>query len=272
MHPDPDFAISAPLTLAIAIACVIAIYIWKVTSRAETVVSEGFRGVIYKDGKFVREVGPGRHWIFPRWTLKPVNVNEIAITVPSQEVLSQDRLALRLSAIAIIKIRDPRKALETSAEGYYNAVYRTLQLALRDLAAASPLESLLDERAKLDERLLALARPGCEEQGCELIRANIRDVMMPPEIRRVATETVRAKLEAHASLERARGEQATLRTLNNAARLLKGNPELMNLRVLQALTAANGKAAPTLVLSGGAGILPVQSTIGDGDEAGGEDA
>ncbi|HVJ79323.1 MAG TPA: hypothetical protein VM620_15960, partial [Hyphomicrobium sp.] len=88
----------------------------------------------------------------------------------------------------------------------------------------------------------------------------------------VATETVRAKLEAHASLERARGEQATLRTLNNAARLLKGNPELMNLRVLQALTAANGKAAPTLVLSGGAGILPVQSTIGDGDEAGGEDA
>jgi regulator of protease activity HflC (stomatin/prohibitin superfamily) len=263
METGADFAVSAPLTLAIAIAAFVVIYIWKVASRAETIVSEGFRGVIYKDGKFVREVGPGRHWIFPRSTLKTVNINEITIIVPSQEVLSQDRLTLRLSAIVIIKIRDPRRALETSAEGYQNAIYRTLQLALRDIAAASPLESLLDERAKLDERLLALARPGCEEQGCELLRANIRDVMMPPEIRRIATETVRAKLEAQASLERARGEQAALRALNNAARLLKGNPELMNLRVLQALSAANGKAAPTLVLSGGGGILPVQAALGE---------
>lgn len=203
-------------------------------------------------------------WIFPRSTLKAVNVNEVAITVSSQEVLSQDRLTLRLSAIAIIRIRDPRKALETNSEGYYSAIYRTLQLALRDIAAGSSLEDLLDQRDKLDERLLVLALPGCEEQGCELLRCNVRDVMMPAEIRRIATETVRAKLEAAASLERARGEQAALRALNNAARLLKGNPELMNLRVLQALSATNGKSAPTLILSGGAGILPVQSTPADG--------
>jgi regulator of protease activity HflC (stomatin/prohibitin superfamily) len=130
-----------------------------------------------------------------------------------------------LSAIAIIRIRDPRKALETNSEGYYSAIYRTLQLALRDIAAGSSLEDLLDQRDKLDERLLVRARPGCEEQGCELLRCNVRDVMMPAEIRRIATETVRAKLEAAASLERARGEQAALRALNNAARLLKGNPQ-----------------------------------------------
>ena len=262
MQPDADFAVFVPLALGLTIA--LAIYLWKLVSRAETVVSEGFRGVIYKDGKFVREVGPGRHWIFPRSTLKAVNVNEVAITVSSQEVLSQDRLTLRLSAIAIIRIRDPRKALETNSEGYYSAIYRTLQLALRDIAAGSSLEDLLDQRDKLDERLLVLARPGCEEQGCELLRCNVRDVMMPAEIRRIATETVRAKLEAAASLERARGEQAALRALNNAARLLKGNPELMNLRVLQALSATNGKSAPTLILSGGAGILPVQSAPADG--------
>jgi len=257
MQADGDFI--TPLTILLAVAIAVAIYVWTLVSRAETVVPEGFRGVIYKDGKFLREVGPGRHWIFPRSTLKLVNVNEIAITVPSQEVLSQDRLALRMSAIAVIKIRDPRKALETSAEGYYNAVYRAIQLALRDIAAAGSLETLLDERAGLDERLLKLAASGCEAQGCELLRANIRDLMMPAEIRRIATEAARAKLEAAASLERARGEQATLRTLNNAARLLKGNPELMNLRVLQALSTGNGKTAPTLILSGGAGILPVQS-------------
>jgi len=60
----------------------------------------------------------------------------------------------------------------------------------------------------------------------------VRDLMMLAEIRRIATDAARAKLEAAASLERARGEQAALRALNNAARLLKGNPELMNLRPL----------------------------------------
>ncbi len=69
-------------------------------------------------------------------------------------------------------------------------------------------------------------------------------------------------MEAVASLERARGEQASLRALSNAARLLKGNPELMNLRVLQALSAGPGKAAPTIILSGGSGIVPVSTSAG----------
>jgi regulator of protease activity HflC (stomatin/prohibitin superfamily) len=231
------------------------------------VIPEGFCGVIYKDGKFVREVGPGRYWIFPRSTLRMLNVNDIAITVSSQEVLSQDRLTVRMSAIAVVRIRDARKALETDAEGYHSAIYRTLQLALRDIAASSTLDALLDQREALDERLAEIARSGCEEQGCELVRANVRDVMMPAEIRRIATEAVRARLEAAANLERARGEQAALRALNNAARLIKGNPELMNLRVLQALSSTNSKTAPTLILSGGAGIVPVSSSpaagIGD---------
>jgi len=269
MPPEADFAFSASLALGAGLAIAALVYAWKILSGAGTIVSEGVRGVIYRDGKFVREVGPGRYWIFPRSTLRTVNVNDITITVPSQEVLSQDRLALRMSAVATIRIRDARKALETSSEGYYNAIYRGLQLALRDLAATSSLEALLDQRASLDERLLTLARPDCEAQGCELVRANVRDLMMPAEIRRIATEAARVKLEAAASLERARGEQAALRALNNAARLLKGNPELMNLRLLQALSASGSKAAPTLVLSGGAGILPVSSSPGDdvGDEA-----
>jgi regulator of protease activity HflC (stomatin/prohibitin superfamily) len=262
MNVETDFAVPLAVTLAV-VALSVAISLWTTWRRSGVIVSEGFRGVIYKDGKFQREVGPGRYHIFRNSTLRPVNVNEIAITVPSQEVLSQDRLALRLSAIAIVRIRDPRKALEASAEGYYAAIYRAIQLALRDLGASAPLETLLDERPALDQRLLQLASQACEAQGCELVRANVRDVMMPVEIRRIATETVRARLEAAAQLERARGEQAALRSLNNAARLLKGNPELMNLRLLQALSAANGKTAPTLVLSGGAGILPIHSGSGE---------
>ena len=70
--------------------------------------------------------------------------------------------------------------------------------------------------------------------------------MLPPEVRRLFTEIERAKLEGLAALERARGENAALRSLANAAGMLKGNPELMNLRLLQSM--ATGKGQLTVVL------------------------
>ncbi|MFT3988485.1 hypothetical protein [Aestuariivirga sp.] len=85
----------------------------------------------------------------------------------------------------------------------------------------------------------------------------MRDVMLSAETRKLYSEFERARLEGLAALERARGEQASLRSLANAARMLKGNPELMNLRLLQALQGQPGKAPPTLVLGASSGILPV---------------
>jgi len=254
---DPWFVSAA--VIAIAIAIVAALRVWKEFAGNAVIVTEGQRGVVYKFGVYTREVGPGRHWAFPGTQIKIVNTNDLVLSVSGQEVMSQDRLAVKLTAVATYGVRDVRKALETSAEGHYSQVYRALQLALRDLAAELPLEELVDQRTKLDDRLTQKAHQGFEAQGCELLVANLRDVILPAEIRRLATEAVRAKMEATASLERARGEQASLRALNNAARLLKGNPELMNLRVLQALSAGPGKAAPTIILSGGSGIVPVST-------------
>lgn len=78
----------------------------------------------------------------------------------------------------------------------------------------------------------------------------------------MVTEVERARREGEAALECARGEQAALRSLANAARLLKGNPELHALRVLQALAASPGKVPPTLVLGAGA-LLPTGSAAPD---------
>lgn len=60
-----------------------------------------------------------------------------------------------------------------------------------------------------------------------------------------------------------------MRALANAARMLKGNPELMNLRVLQALAGKPGGPAPSVILGGAAGIVPV-SRESEGAPAEGE--
>ena len=61
-----------------------------------------------------------------------------------------------------------------------------------------------------------------------------------------------------AALERARGESAALRNLANAARVLEGNPALMNLRLLQSLSAAQS-AGNTLVLGVPGGFVPLKN-------------
>ncbi len=70
-----------------------------------------------------------------------------------------------------------------------------------------------------------------------------------------------SKQEGQAALERARGESAALRNLANASRLLEGNPALMNLRLLQSLSAAQG-AGNTLVLGMPGGFVPLKNGNG----------
>src|SRR5258708_22735068 len=83
--------------------------------------------------------------------------------------------------------------------------------------------------------------------------------MLPAELKRAFGDVLKAKQEGQAALERARGESASLRNLANAARVLEGNPALMNLRLMQSLTAAQN-AGNTLVLGMPAGFLPLQNS------------
>lgn len=251
------------LLTAFIVAILVAI-VWSYlrSLRLSETVGETERGLVYRYGRFTQEVGPGRHWMLFGRSMVKVSTAERTFQVGNQEVLSADRLAVKVTALATYRIVHPRKSIEKSETGHFNPVYYAAQLALRDVFAELPVEDLIDARTKLDDRLTARAKDGFAEQGCELIRLALRDLVLPAEVRRLATDVTRAKLEAAASLERARGEQATLRLLSNAARLLKGNPELMNLRILQTLTPSPGKPAPTVILGGAPGVVPVANGAG----------
>lgn len=220
-------------------------------------ITEGERGLVYRYGRFDREVGPGKHWMVFGRRIVRVPINEQTFIVANQEVMSADRMSVKVSALATFKITQPRKAMEKAKDGYRQPIYYAAQMAIRDVVSQQGLEAMLDTRTALDVQLKDSAKQAFAEHGCDLVSLSLRDLILPSDVRRLATDVTRAKLEAVAALERARGEQASLRALSNAARLIKGNPELMNLRVLQALSGGPGKTAPTVILSGGAGIVPI---------------
>ena len=221
------------------------------------IVYEWQTGLLYRDGKFEREVGPGRYWLLFTRTLFTVPKTEQTLLVNAQEVLSQDRLQFKISGLFTFIVPEPRTLFEATGGMITTGLQTDLQLALREIASSRPLEKLIDERKALDGELLAILTPKAAARGVTVTGAAIRDIMLNAETRRLYAEFERARLEGLAALERARGEQAALRSLANSARLLKGNPELMNLRLLHALAGQPGKQAPTIVLGGAAGLVPV---------------
>jgi hypothetical protein len=117
---------------------------------------------------------------------------------------------------------------------------------------------LLAQRLDIGAQLLARVQPEATKIGVNVLALEVKDVMFPADLKRAFADVLKAKQEGQAALERARGESASLRNLANAARVLEGNPALMNLRLTQSLTTAQ-KAGTTLVLGVPGGFVPLQS-------------
>lgn len=208
-------------------------------------------GLLYRDGVFQRELPPGRYFL----GLRPARLDRVAnyrrqAVTPVQEVLTADGFPVKLGAVADWRIAAARTYFEQTLNSGEGRLLVAVQLALRGLALTRTLDELLAARAGLAEGLRDEVQAAVAPVGIQVETLALRDLILPAEVRRMVTEPERARREGLAALERARGEQAALRALGNAARLLRGNPELAQLRVLQSLQAAPGRPAPTLVLGG----------------------
>ena len=173
-------------------------------------------------------------------------------------MLTADQLALRVTVLAHYRVNDP-KAYVTMASTPTVRLHEEVQVALRRRVGAHKLDDILAQRSLIDEGLAAEIQPALTPLGIGVESVALRDFNLVGATKSAFADIWKAQKEGLAALERARGEQAALRALNNAARMLKGNPELMNLRLLQAVAGGPGKPAATVVLGGGGGLLPVSN-------------
>ena len=225
-------------------------------------IREGYAGLLYRDGVFLRVVPPGRTRLTDREQLDLVVTARQTLIVAGQELLCTDGFQPRLTAAIFYVVADPHRAQTYQAGGYQPVLLLEAQLALRALAAPRRAEELVSlPRETLDAELLAAMRPPCAVAGLEVESVRLRDVVLPADLRRLITGVEKARREGQVALERAHAEQASLRALANAARMLRNNPELQNLRLLQ--TIGSGTAPVTLVLGTPAGMVPLAEPAPD---------
>lgn len=190
-------------------------------------------------GTDVRVLEPGRHRLRPRIDrLWIESATPHVMTVPGQEVLTADGVTVKATVTALVQVVDPLAA--RNAGDWRSTLHVDIQLALRSLVAAASLEVLVASRSALDEPLLAIGRTAAEPLGVHVDRVALRDLVVPGEQRRMLSEVVAARLAGQASLEKARAETAALRNLANAASLMRDNPEIYQLRLLQEMASSSG--------------------------------
>jgi len=212
--------------------------------------------LLYHKGKFVEVLSAG-HYV--RWgrhfTLTAFDLRKASLFIAGQDVLTADNVSLKLSLFVNYQVVQPLKAAHET-QSWYEDLYHATQVALRAVVGGVAVEALLNQRLEIGAQLLARVQPEAAKIGVHSVE--VKDVMFPADLKRAFAEVLKSKQEGQAALERARGESAALRNLANAAKLLEGNPALMNLRLMQSLSAAQ-TAGNTLVLCMPGGFVPLKN-------------
>jgi regulator of protease activity HflC (stomatin/prohibitin superfamily) len=204
------------------------------------IVHDYERGLHFVRGKFVGLTDTGITYYFkPATEIRILDVRPRSMTIEGQEVLTSDRVALKISLVARYAIGDPA-AFVMSDDDAARTMYLDIQLGLREVVADRTVDEILAARSTIGPEVLAAVAPQVVSIGIELLAVEVRDVMVPSDLKRAFAAVVAARHEGAAALERARGETAALRSLANAGRMVGENPGLLSLRVVQEVAAGTG--------------------------------
>lgn len=214
-------------------------------------------GLLFVDSTLVEMLAPGAYafWNFRRnVALEVIDLRVQSLEVSGQELLTRDKVSLRVNLAASLRVTDPVAARIKVAK-YGDYVYRELQYGLRKAVSAKTLDELLGDKASLDADIFAYVRGRVAELGLEILGVGVKDVILPGEMKDILNSVVQAEKAAQANVIRRREESNATRSLLNTARLIEESPVLMRLKELEALEKVTEKIDKLTVFGGLDGVL-----------------
>lgn len=213
-------------------------------------VPSGYAGLLILNGQLRDTLAPGRY-VFWRdvasVNVTLVDLREQALEVTGQEIMTSDKVTLRVNAVVAYRIRDARRAAESVSDAS-GALYRQVQLGLRESIGTRSLDAILTDKDELAVNLETDLRAHAAGMGMELVAVGIKDIILPGDMKALLNRVTEAQKAAEAALITRREETAAMRSQANSARILEGNPTLMRMREIEALEKIADKARMTVIL------------------------
>jgi regulator of protease activity HflC (stomatin/prohibitin superfamily) len=214
-------------------------------------------GLLVVDGELRATLKPGlaAFWKFQRaLKVEIVDLRLQSMEVSGQEILTRDKVSLRVNLTALWQVLDAVKA-RASLSNFVEYVYKELQFALRESVGARTLDELLGDKGALDRGIGERVATKVAEYGIAVRSVGVKDVILPGEMKTILNQVVEAEKIAQANVIRRREETAATRSLLNTARLMDENPTLMRLKELETLEKVTEKIDKLTVFGGLDGVL-----------------
>ena len=233
------------MTTSIILPAVLVIALIVMSVR---ILPEYQRGVVFFLGRFQAVKGPGLVLVVPGiQKMIRVDLRIITLDVPSQDVISQDNVTVRVNAVLYFRGVDPEKAI-IQVEDYYSATSQLSQTTLRSVLGKHDLDEMLSERDKLNDDIQEIIDAQTEDWGIKVANVEIKHVDLDESMIRAIARQAEAERERRAKGIHAEGELEASEKLLGAANVMSENPAALQLRYLQTMSDMAQKNASTIVL------------------------
>jgi regulator of protease activity HflC (stomatin/prohibitin superfamily) len=180
-------------------------------SKNVQIIPESFIGLLYKNGAFRKTLAPGKHKLkanlFDRATYEVtlVDLRERSLTIKGQEILTADKVAIRVSLLVYFRVQDARSAIH-NVSAYEERIYEDVQLAARRFLASRDLDAILSDRNEISDHVKQDVSSAATSYGVEIIRADVKDLVFPGNLREIMNQVLETERRAEAKLIEARKE------------------------------------------------------------------
>jgi regulator of protease activity HflC (stomatin/prohibitin superfamily) len=221
-------------------------------------VPEHSVGLLYADGRLqLGLLAPGLHY-FWRY-LRDVKVETVdlrlqVLDVAGQEILTRDKVSLRVNLTAGYRFTDVRTAFAKQAKPV-EFLYKELQFGLRAAVGTRSLDELLENKTTIDELIAEHIKRRVSGYGLEVASVGVKDIILPGEMKTILAKVVEAEKAAQANVIRRREETAATRSLLNTAKVMEDNPVALRLKELETLEKVTEKIDKISVFGGLEGVL-----------------
>jgi len=205
------------------------------------------RGIMFTFGKFTGVKNPGWRIVIPVFQrMHKVDIRTKTVDVPDQEVITKDNIPVSINAVVYYSITDPAKAI-LEVENFYYAISQLAQTTMRNTIGERTLDEILQQRAEIAEKIKDELDASTETWGIDVSRLELKDVIIPDNLKRTISKEAEAEREKRAVIIKASGDREAANNLAEAARTLESVPGAMHLRTLQAINDLSSDQSNTTI-------------------------
>jgi hypothetical protein len=219
-------------------------------------VNDGEAGLLFYNGVFQKTLNAGQYFFWShnvKVTAQTVDTRIQHLEISGQEILTADKVSLRVNFVCSYQIADP-VSIVTKLKEYKTQIYVMVQLILREFTGKYRFDELLRQKDSIGGFVLEKLKEREGEFFVKFSDAGVKDIILPGEIRDIMNTVLVAEKAAQASVITRREETAATKSLLDTARLMDENATLYKLKELEYLERICDKVGSISVDAGG-GIL-----------------